>query len=111
MDSLLANQPVDSSSANDTDTLPAPAPARPRGFAALSPEDRRRLGSKGGRLAHERGTANKFTPESASIAGRKPHENGTAHKWSSEEAREAGRKGGSALRRQRHAAATSGSNT
>jgi general stress protein YciG len=59
------------------------------------------LGSKGGKTAHERGTANKFTSESASEAGRIPHENGTAHKWTSEEAREAGRKGGSAMRRRR----------
>src|SRR5581483_2580837 len=74
---------------------------RLRGFAAMSPDQRRALGSKGGRTAHARGTANKFTPETASVAGRKPHENGTAHKWTSEEAREAGRKGGSALRRRR----------
>lgn len=74
---------------------------RLRGFAAMTPEQRRSLGSKGGRTAHARGTANKFTPETASVAGRKPHENGTAHKWTSEEAREAGRKGGSALRRRR----------
>jgi len=73
--------------------------SRPRGFAALTPEQRRALGSKGGRTAHARGTANKFTPESASVAGRIPHERGTAHKWSAEEAREAGRKGGSAPRR------------
>ena len=75
--------------------------SRLRGFAAMDPEARRKLGSKGGRTAHERGTANKFTSESASVAGRKPHENGTAHKWTSEEARAAGRKGGSALRRRR----------
>ena len=74
---------------------------KPRGFAALTPDQRRALGSKGGRTAHERGTANKFTPESASVAGRIPHERGTAHKWTAEEAREAGRKGGSALRRRR----------
>jgi general stress protein YciG len=74
---------------------------RLRGFAAMTPDQRRALGSKGGRTAHARGTANKFTPETASVAGRKPHENGTAHKWTSEEAREAGRKGGSALRRRR----------
>jgi hypothetical protein len=86
-------------------TMPDLAP-RPRGFAAMSVEDRRRLGSKGGKNAHERGTANKFTPEAASIAGRKPHENGTAHKWTSEEARQAGQKGGSALRSRRRAAAT-----
>ena len=64
---------------------------RLRGFAAMTPEQRRALGSKGGTTAHARGTANKFTPETASVAGRKPHENGTAHKWTSEEAREAGR--------------------
>lgn len=82
-------------------TPEAPATPRPRGFAAMSPEERRQLGSKGGKTAHERGTANKFTPETASVAGRRPHLNGTAHKWTSEEAREAGRKGGSALRRRR----------
>lgn len=79
----------------------AAAAPRPRGFAAMTPDERRALGSKGGKTAHQRGTANKFTPESASVAGRRPHINGTAHKWTSEEAREAGRKGGSALRRRR----------
>ena len=74
-----------------------------RGFASMTPEQRRLLGSRGGKTAHERGTANRFTPESASAAGRVPHENGTAHKWSSEEAREAGRKGGTATRRRRGA--------
>ena len=72
-----------------------------RGFASMTPEQRRALGSRGGKTAHERGTANRFTPETASAAGRVPHENGTAHKWSSEEAREAGRKGGTATRRRR----------
>lgn len=76
--------------------------ARPlRGFAAMTPEDRRRMGSKGGRTAHERGTANKFTSETATVAGKIPHERGTAHKWTSEEARDAGRKGGTASRRRR----------
>lgn len=72
---------------------------RPRGFAALTPEQRRALGSKGGRTAHERGTANKFTSESASSAGRIPHERGTAFRWTSEQARAAARKG--AARRSR----------
>ncbi len=94
---IMADATENQTSASST---PAPA-ARPRGFAAMSPEDRRKLGSKGGKTAHSRGTANKFTPESASVAGRRPHQNGTAHKWTSEEAREAGRKGGSALRRRR----------
>lgn len=46
-----------------------------RGFAALSPEKRRRIASLGGKQAHA---------------------NGTAHQWTPEEAREAGRKGGAA---------------
>lgn len=72
-----------------------------RGFASMTAERRRELGSRGGHAAHERGTANRFTPESASAAGRIPHERGTAHKWTSEQAREAGRKGGTATRRTR----------
>ena len=69
------------------------AKPKPRGFAAMTPEQRRQFGSKGGRVAHERGTANTFTSESASAAGRIPHERGTAYHWSSDEAREAARKG------------------
>jgi hypothetical protein len=44
-----------------------------RGFASMSPEKQREIASKGGRAAHEKGTA---------------------HEWTSEEARNAGRKGG-----------------
>jgi general stress protein YciG len=84
---------TESEARSSTDEAEAP---RPRGFAALSAEERRALGRKGGQTAHKRGTANKFTPETASVAGRRPHENGTAHKWTSDEAREAGRKGGTA---------------
>jgi uncharacterized protein len=73
---------------------------RPRGFAALTPDERRALGSKGGRTAHARGTANKFTSESASSAGRIPHERGTAFRWTSDQARDAARKG--AARRSRN---------
>ncbi len=54
------------SDANESTAQPqseAPAASRPRGFAAMTPEERRALGSKGGKTAHQRGTANKFTPE------------------------------------------------
>jgi uncharacterized protein len=44
-----------------------------RGFASMSREKQREIASKGGRAAHEKGTA---------------------HEWTSEEARSAGRKGG-----------------
>jgi uncharacterized protein len=74
-----------------------------RGFAALTPEMRRALGSRGGKLAQERGTANRFNSDTASAAGRIPHEKGTAHHFTSEQARAAGRKGGKAPRRRRRA--------
>ena len=44
-----------------------------RGFASMSPDKQREIASKGGRAAHQKGTA---------------------HEWTSEEARNAGRKGG-----------------
>ena len=51
-----------------------------RGFASMDPEKQREIARKGGRAAHERGTA---------------------HEWSPAEAREAGRKGGIASHRKR----------
>jgi uncharacterized protein len=48
-----------------------------RGFASMSPEKQREIASKGGRAAHEKGTA---------------------HEWTSDEARSAGRKGGQVSR-------------
>ena len=44
-----------------------------RGFASMTAEKQREIASKGGRAAHQKGTA---------------------HEWTSEEARSAGRKGG-----------------
>ena len=48
-----------------------------RGFASMSAEKQREIASKGGRAAHEKGTA---------------------HEWSADEARSAGRKGGQVSR-------------
>lgn len=42
-----------------------------RGFAAMSPQKQREIASKGGRAAHQKGTAHEFTPEEARIAGRR----------------------------------------
>ena len=42
-----------------------------RGFASMDTEKQRRIASKGGRAAHEKGTAHEFTPEEAREAGRK----------------------------------------
>ena len=59
------------------DTAPLRAssahPKQRRGFAAMPPEKRRAIASKGGRTAHEIGMA---------------------HRWDSDEARAAGKKGG-----------------
>jgi general stress protein YciG len=42
-----------------------------RGFASMSPEKQREIASKGGRAAHEKGTAHEWTAEEARSAGRK----------------------------------------
>jgi len=42
-----------------------------RGFASMDNEKRREIASKGGKAAHEKGTAHRFTPEEAREAGRK----------------------------------------
>lgn len=65
-----------------------------RGFASMNEDKQREIASKGGKAAHEKGTAHEFTSEEAREAGRVAHEKGRAHEFSSEEAREAGRKGG-----------------
>lgn len=59
---------------NEVDGRGQSAPRKERrGFASMSPEKQREIASKGGRAAHQKGTA---------------------HEWTSEEARSAGRKGG-----------------
>jgi general stress protein YciG len=42
-----------------------------RGFASMDPEQQREIASKGGKAAHEKGTANEFDSESGREAGRK----------------------------------------
>ena len=42
-----------------------------RGFASMSPEKQREIASKGGRAAHEKGTAHEWSPDEARSAGRK----------------------------------------
>jgi len=42
-----------------------------RGFAGMDPAQVRALASRGGRAAHEQGTAHEFTSEEARAAGRK----------------------------------------
>ncbi len=72
-----------------------------RGFAVMDKQKQREIASKGGKVAHEKGTVHEFNSEEASAAGRIAHERGTAHKFTAEEARIAGRKGGLAKRTNR----------
>jgi general stress protein YciG len=49
---------------------PVTAPTKkPRGFARLSPDERKRVASKGGSTSQQKGTAHKFTSEQAAEAG------------------------------------------
>jgi general stress protein YciG len=40
-----------------------------RGFASMSPEKQREIASKGGRAAHEKGTAHEWSADEADVAG------------------------------------------
>ena len=63
-----SNLPTEEKPAN-TEENPTPA-TRKRGFAAMSPERRKQVTSKGGKEAHAAGLANKFTKETAREAGK-----------------------------------------
>lgn len=77
-------------------------PKSRRGFAAMDAIKQREIASRGGKAAHEKGTAHEFSSDEARQAGRKggeaAHRRGTAHEFTPEEARIAGRKGGKARR-------------
>ena len=45
--------------------------AKKRGFASMDPAKQREIASKGGRAAHEKGTAHEWTVDEARSAGRK----------------------------------------
>ena len=46
-------------------------PKEDRGFASMDPAKQREIASKGGRVAHEKGSAHEWTPDEARAAGRK----------------------------------------
>jgi hypothetical protein len=57
---------------NEVDSRGQMAPRKERrGFASMSPEKQREIASKGGRAAHQKGTAHEWTSEEALSAGRK----------------------------------------
>ena len=53
---------------------------RSRGFASMNTEKQREIARKGGRAAHEKGTAHEFTPDEARAAGRKGGERVSANR-------------------------------
>ena len=81
-----------------------------RGFASMDKEKQRTIASKGGRAAHEKGTAHEFNSHEAAMAAKKGHERGTAHEFTADEARIAGRKGGLARAMNRAKAMASAGN-
>ena len=62
-----------------------------RGFASMSEEKVKEIASKGGKAAHQKGTAHEFNSEEAREAGRKGGESVSQDR---EHMREIGRKGG-----------------
>jgi general stress protein YciG len=73
-------------------------PKSRRGFAAMDREKQRAIASKGGRAAHEKGTAHQFTSDEARAAGRK---GGEAVSRNRLHMSAIGRKGGEAVSRDR----------
>ena len=67
-----------------------------RGFALMEPDRQREIARRGGKAAHEKGTAHQFTPEEARDAGRKGGQMVSKHR---EHMVEIGRNGGKARRR------------
>jgi general stress protein YciG len=64
-----------------------------RGFAGMDEEKQREIASKGGKAAHEKGTAHEFTPEEARKAG---HKGGEIVSRDRQHMAEIGRRGGEA---------------
>jgi len=80
-----------------------------RGFASMSSEKQREIARKGGRAAHEKGTAHEFSTDEARAAGRKGGERVSANR---EHMSRIGRLGGksSAGRRSTQPASSEASN-
>ncbi len=69
-----------------------------RGFASMDKEKQREIARRGGRVAHERGTAHEFTSEEARVAGRK---GGVAVSQDREHMAVIGREGGQSRRKEK----------
>ena len=54
--------------------------SRGRGFASMDQEKQREIARRGGRAAHEQGTAHEWTSDEARVAGRKGGSSSHDHK-------------------------------
>ena len=79
---------------------------RSRGFASMDAEKQREIARKGGRAAHEKGTAHEFTADEARAAGRKGGERVSANR---EHMSRIGRLGGKMSAGRRQASSGDGS--
>ena len=84
---------------------PGARPKSNRGLASMDPARQREIASKGGRAAHQQGTAHEFTSEEAREAGRK---GGEAVSRDRNHMAEIGRKGGEARSAANRAARSNG---
>ena len=66
-----------------------------RGFASMDEEEQREIASKGGKAAHEKGTAHEFSSEEAKEAGKKGGETVSQDR---EHMSDIGKKGGESRR-------------
>lgn len=64
----------------------------------MDPDKKRQIASKGGKAAHEKGTAHEFTPDEARAAGRKGGESVSRNR---DHMAQIGRRGGEAVSRDR----------
>jgi general stress protein YciG len=69
-----------------------------RGFASMDDEEQREIASKGGKAAHEKGTAHEFTSEEAREAGKKGGETVSQDR---EHMSDIGKKGGESVSQDR----------
>ena len=60
--------------------MPSGSNTRSRGFASMDQQKQREIARKGGRAAHEKGTAHEFTADEARAAGRKGGERVSANR-------------------------------
>lgn len=78
-----------------------------RGFASMDPDKQREIASKGGKAAHDKGTAHEFNSEEAREAGRKGGEashgrgRGSGHLSSGSSSSSSSARGGSSAQHDR----------